>query len=281
MAETAASVESAKKKRKAKDLPDCVAALTEQNFRKLLKFRFETDPQGSGDARVAYEVTGAAGDDDNSSPTTSFLLDKPTSDQLCTLCKNVGVRYVNRTKFGCRKALWIEANEQETREKDGLRIATASERASSNTIRLVNVLFSNNFYDSFIKLNDVKNRTDHETGGMPSDFWWSDVAEAINGDSSDDPSPLQTIIPPGNPHFDELNDLDLENFDNMTSEVLRKRFNLLLKVRNVMKQNMTTSGEHDSDSYNFVDVAMKKVGGANSLTWIGCYYFFEQCALCG
>jgi hypothetical protein len=70
-------------------------------------------------------------------------------------------------------------------------------------------------------------------------------------------------------------DLDLDNFDITTSSVLRKKFNLLLKVRKVMKQNMTTSGEHNNNPYNFVDVAMKKVGGTG-LTKTGCYYFFQS-----
>lgn len=44
-----------------------------------------------------------------------------------------------------------------------------------------------------------------------------------------------------------------------------------------MKTNMTQSGEHDNDSYNFVEAAMKKVIGSHGLTKIGCYYFFERC----
>jgi uncharacterized protein (DUF2252 family) len=36
---------------------------------------------------------------------------------------------------------------------------------------------------------------------------------------------------------------------------------------------MDNSGEHDNHAYNFVDVAMKKVG-SNGSTKIRCYYFF-------
>jgi hypothetical protein len=49
-----------------------------------------------------------------------------------------------------------------------------------------------------------------------------------------------------------------------------------MKVRKVMQQNMTVSGEHDSDPYNFVEVAMKKVG-KSGLTLLGCYYFLKLC----
>ena len=41
---------------------------------------------------------------------------------------------------------------------------------------------------------------------------------------------------------------------------------------------MTTSGEHDSDPYNFVEIAMKKIlGGKGGLTLLGIYYFFKLC----
>jgi hypothetical protein len=39
---------------------------------------------------------------------------------------------------------------------------------------------------------------------------------------------------------------------------------------------MTISGEHDSNAYNFMDIAMKNVK-SNGLTKIGCYYFFVRC----
>ena len=39
---------------------------------------------------------------------------------------------------------------------------------------------------------------------------------------------------------------------------------------------MTTSGEHDSDPYNFVEIAMKKIlGGKGGLTLLGIYYFLN------
>jgi hypothetical protein len=75
---------------------------------------------------------------------------------------------------------------------------------------------------------------------------------------------------------DEVVDLDLEDFNLMTSAVIRKKFNQLMKVRCQVRVNMTTSGDHDSDAYNFMDIAMKKVK-SNGLTKIGCYYFFVRC----
>jgi hypothetical protein len=70
--------------------------------------------------------------------------------------------------------------------------------------------------------------------------------------------------------------MDLEDFDMMSSDAIRKKFNMLMKVRKEMKKNMTISGEHDHDAYNFVDVAMKNAR-STGLTKIGCYYFFLRC----
>ena len=52
---------------------------------------------------------------------------------------------------------------------------------------------------------------------------------------------------------------------------------VLLKIRKQVQTNMTLSGEHDSDAYNFIEVAMKKVAGKSTLTVLGCYYFFKLC----
>ena len=49
-----------------------------------------------------------------------------------------------------------------------------------------------------------------------------------------------------------------------------------MKVRAKIKKNMTVSGEHDSDPFNFTEVARKSVRGG-ALTNIGCYYFFIRC----
>jgi len=167
------------------------------------------------------------------------------------------------------------------RERDGLNLSTATERSSSNIVRLINVLFGHDFFDSLIKLNDIKTRTDHETGGLPSHFW-NDVADALNVSEDDDDDNCATIIviSPEDAHYEELMDLDLDDYDATTGAAARKKFNLLMKVLKVMKRNMTISGEHDNDPYNFVDVAMKKVGGSATagLTTIGCYYFYKRCA---
>jgi hypothetical protein len=54
--------------------------------------------------------------------------------------------------------LWVLAKYQENRNNDGREMATAPEKMTNNIIRLTNIIFSNKFYDAFIKLNDIKAR---------------------------------------------------------------------------------------------------------------------------
>ena len=84
------------------------------------------------------------------------------------------------------------------------------------------------------------------------------------------------VLPPDDLHYDEVEGLNLLDYDMMTASAIKKKIMLLIKVRKIVQDNMRLSGEHDSDAYNFVEVAIKKVG-AGGLTLVGCYYFFKIC----
>ena len=263
------------KKRKTKDLPQSLTYLTEDNFRFKIHGRLEADSKDpDGEVMVAHTVD-VDGDDGGVS---TLELNVLTIDQMRKLCRNVGVSYVNKcNKFQCRKALWVLAEYQEKRYNDGRVMATTTEKMTNNIIRLTNIVFSNEFYDSFIKLNDNKNRTDHERHALPKHFW-NDVAEAMNGAADDDSTAIDVISPPDDLHYDEVEILNLLEYDIMTDVAIKKKIMSLFKVRKIIQENMTTSGEHDSDVYNFVEVAMRKVG-TGGFTLFGCYYFFKICDL--
>ena len=166
------------------------------------------------------------------------------------------------------------AKYQEQRERSGASIAV-SDKTTNNIIRLTNIIFSHEFLDSFLELNDAKGRVNHETGDMPKNFW-EDVSDAMNGSDDDDDIALQCVIEDEDEHYAEIKLVDLTDFDLMSSAAIKKKINHLLKVRKVIQKNMTLSGEHDSNPYNFVDIAMKNVG-KNGLSTLGCYYFFKRC----
>jgi hypothetical protein len=69
----------------------------------------------------------------------------------------------------------------------------------------------------------------------------------------------------------DKNTYDLSDIDVMTEAVYKKRVNLLFRIR-----RMTKSGTHDSDPWNFVDVAMNKVPGGCRLSKVGVLYFYRR-----
>lgn len=95
----------------------------------------------------------------------------------------------------------------------------------------------------------------------------------MNSTADDDGTAVLIVLPVDDLHYGEVEPLDLQEYDIMTVEAVKKKIMTLIKVRKIIQDNMTLSGEHDSDVYNFVDVALKKVGTAG-LTLLGCYYFF-------
>jgi hypothetical protein len=75
--------------------------------------------------------------------------------------------------------------------------------------------------DSFLALNDIKSCADHERRNFPKDFW-VDVAEAMNVSEDDDDVALGIIIPSEDSHFEEVNSLELWDFDVMTANAIKK-----------------------------------------------------------
>jgi hypothetical protein len=267
------------RRRKTKDLPQSLSYLTEDNFRFKIHGRLEADNKDpDGEVMVAHTVDLEEGEGEGEGDDSPFELNVLTIDQMRKLCRNVGVSYVNKcNKFQCRKALWVLAKYQENRNNDGREMATAPEKMTNNIIRLTNIIFSNEFYDAFIKLNDIKTRTDHERHALPHHFW-NDVAEAMNSAADDDSTAIDVVLPTEDLHYEEVELLNLLDYDIMTDVAIKKKIMSLFKVRKIIQENMTLSGEHDSDVYNFVEVAMKKAG-TGGFTLLGCYYFFKICDL--
>ncbi|KAI2489793.1 hypothetical protein MHU86_24787 [Fragilaria crotonensis] len=69
----------------------------------------------------------------------------------------------------------------------------------------------------------------------------------------------------------EVNLLCVVQFD---TEAFRKKILDLFRIRRKMKENMTVSGTHDSDPWNFVECAM---AGTQGFTKVAVYYFYQRC----
>jgi hypothetical protein len=67
-------------------------------------------------------------------------------------------------------------------------------------------------------------------------FAWNDVADALNVSEDDNDCATNIVISPEDAHYDELMDLDLDDYDATTGASVQKKFNLLMKVLKVMKR---------------------------------------------
>ena len=74
--------------------------------------------------------------------------------------------------------------------------------------------------------------------------------------------------------LDTNEEVNLAQFEQMEMNAFQMKCLGLFKVQSIMKENMTKSGTHDSDPYNFVEVAMR---GFTGLTPISVFYFYKQC----
>jgi hypothetical protein len=128
------------KKRKTKDLPECLLYFNDRNVRTKVQARLETDSKEIvGEVMVAYAMLL----EDES----VFDLNSLTLDQIWKLCKNAGVQYENKcTKFQCRKALWILSQYQLDRENNSNSLVTLSEKMTNNIVQITNILFSHTNY---------------------------------------------------------------------------------------------------------------------------------------
>jgi hypothetical protein len=227
--------------------------------------------------------------DEHNNPHTIDLKDL-SLDHLRNLCRSIGVSHVsNLNKFTCRKQIAVWCNYQTSLKDSGLVATSYAGRLTSNICRLVNVCFSNEFYDDFRKVNDRKTRMDHEMSTTNKAFWIK-ACDAYNCTGKDDDSlssfetpqassdDFATLVFPQDDIYlaalQDNPDVDLNKYDQMTPDAFRKKVVTLFKVRRLMQKNMTQSGTHDNEPWNFVEVAMKEFTG---LTKIAAYYFFMRC----
>ena len=103
------------------------------------------------------------------------------------------------------------------------------------------------------------------------------VAIPEDNESTMDDEFATLIVSYDNPVLADLDtneEVDLAQFEQMEMNAFQKKCLDLFKVCSIMKENMTKSGTHDSDPYNFVEVAMR---GFTGLTPISVFYFYKWC----
>ena len=289
---------SAKWQRKIKPLPDPIAEMTSADSHCLI-ISEELDPHSKSKTygKSMHVVSRVKGIEPNNA---NVVLDHLTTDQVCLFARNIGVPNLgSKNRFVCRLAMASHFEFQHQLSSFGLSPTALANQTTANVCRAVNVIFSNQFIEELKKVNNKKSRADHESGNTHKHFWiWAVMAynnrqdDNVVEEGSTDPTAVaipeenestmedefSTLIvsykDPVLADLDVNEDIDLEQFEQMETNAFRKKCLDLFKVRLIMKENMTKSGTHDSDPYNFVKVAMR---GFTGLTPISVFHFYKRC----
>lgn len=120
-------------------------------------------------------------------------------------------------------------------------------------------------------------RWEIETGQMVTNFW-RDACDYHN--DNDDPghdglvlvNPMEDVDWPDLVLSEEV-PVDLEQYEFLTPDTMRKKFMTLLKVRRLILENMERSGTHNHRVLDFVDVGMNQTKGGRHLNRLGVFYF--------
>ena len=289
---------SAKQQRKIKPLPDPIAEMTSADSHHLI-ISEELNPHSKSKTcgksmHVVSRVKGIEQNNDN------IVLDHLTTDQVCLFARNIGVPNLgSKNKYVCHLAMALRFEFQHQLSSFSLSPTAWANQTTANVCRAVNVVFSNQFIEELKKVNDKKSWADHESGNTQKHFWIQ-AAMAYNNRQDDDvveegpTEPTAVAIPEENESttedefttlivsyddpvladLDVNEEVDLAQFEQMETNAFRKKCLDLFKVRSIMKENMTKSRTHDSDPYNFVEVAMR---GFTGLTPISVFYFYKRC----
>jgi hypothetical protein len=128
--------------------------------------------------------------------------------------------------------------------------------------------------------NNSPSDTDNTTKPPSSNDYYvgssdSSFEDSINSDYNNSKEDMfnKIIVPEGDVHLSDLStdtSVNLLDVDQFQTDTFRKKMMELFKIRRVIKQNMTQSGTHDSEVWNFVESAMV---GFTGFTKISVYYF--------
>ncbi len=229
---------------------------------------------------------------------------------LRTLCKNLGIANCgSKNKYELRKGIALFFSYQDKLEANGLKPSSHAGRLTSTICRAINVVFSEQFIESFKTVNDLKNRRNHETRNTNKQFWinaamahnfcggsdnlnmirvskdaagiesvdntCNNIGNNIRAANNVDAFSNLYIADTADPYLQELNsdpEINLLAVTQFDTDAFRKKITDLFHVRRIMKENMTASGTHDSDPcWNFVEAAMH-AAKRPSLTKLGVYF---------
>ena len=289
---------SMKRQRKIKLLPNPIVEMTSADSHHLI-ISEELDPHSKSKTYgksmcVVSRVKGIEQNDND------IILDHLTTDQVHLFARNIGVPNLGlKNKFVCRLAMASHFEFQHQLSSFGLSPTAWANQTTANICRAVNVIFSDQFIEDLKKVNDRKSQADHESRNTHKHFWiWAAMVynNRQDNDVVDDGSMEHTAVAipevnestmedefatlivsyedPVLADLDTNEEVDLAQFEQMETNAFQKKCLDLFKVWSIMKENMMKSRTHDSDPYNFVEVAVR---GFTGLTPISVFYFYKWC----
>ena len=111
---------------------------------------------------------------------------------------------------------------------------------------------------------------------MAKDFW-RDCTDAYNDFDDEDNNPaFKMVVDINNEHYEDLICADLHDAELMTADVMRKKITELFRIRRQVQKNMTQSGTHESDPFDFMQVATHSLAISGTPP-LASYYFFLRC----
>ena len=295
---TPATKPSVKWQRKIKLLPDSIADMTSVDSHHLvMSEELDSHSKSKTYGKSLHVVSRVKGIGQNDK---DIVLDQLTTDQVCLFARNIGVPNLgSKNKFVCYLAIASHFEFQQQLSNFGLSPTAQANQTTANVCRAVNVIFSEQFIKDLKKVNNRKSHADHESGNTHKHFWiraamaynnrlddnvmddksteHMAVAFPEDNESTTDNDFATLIVSYDDPVLAELEtneEVNLAQFEQMEMNAFQKKCLDLFKVQSIMKENMTKSGTHDSDPYNFVEVAMR---GFMGLTPISVFYFYKQC----
>jgi hypothetical protein len=219
-----------------------------------------------------------------------FDLKKLNADQIRQLSRNVGCSNTgSANKFRCRVVMATYFDHKASLIERGINHQSSEARTTSTLLRIINVIFSDEFVEEFKQANDRKSRVHFETKTTNKGFYiraclaYNAAAEndelSFSDGEGDDPDYSVLVVPEGDEHISDLRNqpgIDLARVEPYDTENFRRKIMDFFAIRKIMKTNMTTSGTHESDPWNFIQQAIK-ASKCTGVTHVGMYYFFMRC----
>jgi hypothetical protein len=223
-----------------------------------------------------------------------IILESLTSVRLKSFLTQLGITGVARkTKWECRRALAVyvqksvQINATRTFATNAVVVPEEDQKRFNTITRLSNVLFSDDYRDAFLSLNDSRNRAEIETrlGAKAENFWEEIESEfgSLTASKKDEFGTLETFPEEDNGKVSQRvlsAREDPSDYVVTGAKLLEDWTKLLVKVRETVKEFMSRSGTHDNDVYNFVTAAARENKALKLLGVFPIYYFCLKAKQC-